>query len=296
MKKIILSLTLTLAMCVGASISFIGCSTGQVSTDTTATIGSFNVEWLGDGERDNKPRTDQDYLRIADIIIKTEADVLGVQEVENPEALHKVLRYLDGYSGYVLQGDSKQNVAVIFKKGVSVKVIGGYAPLTLDRPNRLRQGLILHCQKRNFDWIQMVVHLKSTSRYDSTAELRDESKLLRSRQCEVLKAWADSVIALGTETDIIITGDFNDFVQRKTQPTLQAISESSSLTFATKELKSCKNAQWFTIDHVVVSTSAEKRIVQSATRNENFRSFLDDKDADAVSDHCPVIVKFDIVN
>ncbi len=290
-KKTILSGLVCIAL--GCTVVFNGCSTGRGIADTTATIASFNIEWLGDGVDDNKPRTDQDYLRIADIIVKTEADVIGVQEIENPAALHKVLRYLNGYTGYVHAGGGKQNVGVIFKSGVSVKVLGGYGKLTLDRPGRLREGLLLQCSKQNFDWIQMVVHLKSTSRYDSTAELREESKDLRSRQCEVLKIWTDSVLADGKETDVVITGDFNDYPSRKNQPTLTSISESSNLVFATRELKSCKNAQWIGIDHVVVSKSAEKRLMTSATRSENFRAFLDDKDAEAVSDHCPVIVRFD---
>jgi endonuclease/exonuclease/phosphatase family metal-dependent hydrolase len=270
-----------------------GCSTSRGTADTTATIATFNIEWLGDGVADGKPRSDQDYLRIADIIVKTEADVVGVQEVENLAALDKVLRYLDGYTGYVHQGTSKQNLGVVYKKGVEVKIVGGYGKLALDRPGRLREGLLLQCRKLNFDWIQMVVHLKSTSRHDSTQELREESKELRSRQCQVLRQWADSVLATGGESDIVITGDFNDYPLRRNQPTLSAIYESYSLVFATKELKSCKNSQWFTIDHVVISKSAEHRLMSAATRSENFRSFLDDKDADAVSDHCPVIVRFD---
>lgn len=272
-----------------ASVLF-SCASPQGLHDTV-TVGTFNMEWLGDGQGDNKSRNDGDYLKIADVILKTEADVLGIQEVENDQALRKVLRYMEGYDGFVANGGSAQNVGVIFRKGMTVENKGLYMPLAIN-PSRNRPGLVLACRKGDFDWLMMVVHLKSTSRYDSTNALREESRVVRAQQADVLRAWVDSTLRSGKEADVLIVGDMNDFPARRQQPTLTALTDDSNVTFITSQLKSCKNQNWFVIDHVVASTSAMKRYIKGSERLENFRAFLDAADADIVSDHCPVMVRF----
>lgn len=269
----------------------VACQTPQGSPDTTVTIGTFNIEWLGDGVSDTKPRTDQECLLVADVIARTGVDVLGVQEVENDAALRRVTRYLDGYTGYLADAGIKQNVGLIVRKGVNVEVLGTYDALTLGRKG-LRPGYVVRCTKGSFDWIMMVVHLKSTSRHDSTNQLRDESRQIRLEQVALLKQWSDSVVAAGKERDVVIVGDFNDFTSRRQNATLTPLLESSSMQFVTGALKSCKNDNWTTIDHVVVSRSAQERLMKGSERMENTRAFLQPQMADAVSDHCPVIVRF----
>ncbi|MCX6141275.1 MAG: hypothetical protein NTX15_10700 [Candidatus Kapabacteria bacterium] len=286
--------TTTWAMCVLSLLALTSCQSPQGAPDTTVNIGTFNVEWLGDGLDDKKPRTDQECLLIADVISRSGVDVLGLQEVENDGALRRVLRYLDGYDGFITDAGIKQNVGVIFRKGLSVEKLGVFQPLTLGRTG-MRPGLVLHCQKGAFDWTMMVVHLKSTSRYDSTNQMRDESRVMRTKQVEMLRAWSDSLIASGPEKDIMIVGDFNDFTARRQQATLTSLMESDNMIFLTSTLKSCKNDQWTTIDQVVVSKSARDRVIKGSERMEDFRSFLKENIADAVSDHCPVLVRFSTI-
>ena len=85
-----------------------------IVSDGTLTVGTFNLEWLGDGVRDRNDRAESDYKNIAEIIIKTKADILAVQEIENPAALMKVIRYLPNYSFYVGRGGAQQNLGFIF--------------------------------------------------------------------------------------------------------------------------------------------------------------------------------------
>ena len=108
----------------------------------------------------------------------------------------------------------------------------------------------------------------------------------------MLRSWSDSLITRGTEKDIIIVGDFNDFTSRRQQATLTALLESDNMIFLKGLLKSCKNEQWTTIDQVVASKSARDRVVKGSERVEDIRSFLKGNIADAVSDHCPVLVRF----
>lgn len=268
-----------------------GCRTSQGVSDTSVTLGTFNIEWFGDGLDDRKPRTDQECLLIADVISRTGADVLGLQEIENENALRRILRYLEDYDGFVVDAGIKQNVGVIYRKDVKVERLGTYTPLTTGRSG-MRPGLLVHCSKRSFDWTMMVVHLKSTSRFDSTNQMRDESRVVRSAQVALLRRWSDSVIAHGPEKDIVIVGDFNDFTSRRQQATLTSLLESDNMIFLTGALKSCKNDQWTTIDHVVVSKSTRDRLIKGTERMDDIRSSLKGSMADAVSDHCPVLVRF----
>ena len=163
----------------------------------------------------------RDHLLIADVIIKSGADVMGLQEIENKEALDLVLRYLDDYDGYIIEGDAPQNVGVVFKKDVVVDSVQIYTPLQLDRPDRLRPGFVVKCRKGAFEWVQLVVHFKSTSRYDSTSTLQDLSRTMRSGQARVASAWADSVIASG-QPNVLIPGRPQRLPSPKAQPHVDA--------------------------------------------------------------------------
>lgn len=267
------------------------CTTTNSLNEAVAVVGTFNIEWLGDGEEDKMPRTDAEYLLIADIIAKTGADVLAVEEIENQNAMQKVLRYLDGYSGAVSTNGGKQRVGVVYRRGVDVRVVGDYSALQLDRPSRLRPGLLLECSKGNFRWLQLCVHLKSTSRYDSTPALMEESRTLRTRQVSIIKAFVDSVLKSGKDSNLIVTGDFNDYPGRKSNPTLDALLDGT-LVFVTQGLKSCANPRWFTIDHIAVSPRLASKVVSGTMRIENQHDYLSATDAEQVSDHCPVVVAF----
>ncbi len=275
-----------------ATIVVASCAGPVGGPDASVSIATFNIQWLGDGQDDRQPRTNADYLRIADIIIKTDADVLGVQEIENEQALSRVLRYLDGYAGFVSEAGGQQRVGVVFRKSVNVERVADYAPLQLGRPTRLRPGLVVRCRKGSFDWLQMVVHLKSTSRYDSTAALVEESRQIRRQQAAVLRRWADSVVNAGTESEVVITGDLNDYPGRSSHATLDTLRDAPTLSFVTATLTSCKNPRWTVIDHVVVSTAMKERYIDGSARTENMFAFLTSQEAQAVSDHCPVVARF----
>ena len=267
------------------------CSTPHGSPETTVTVGTFNIEWLGDGLDDRQQRTAQDHLRIADVIIKSGADVLGLQEIENQEALDLVLRYLDDYDGFVARTDAPQNVGVVYKKDVQVDSVQIYRPLQLDRPDRLRSGLVVKCRKGAFEWVQLIVHFKSTSRYDSTSTLQDLSRSMRSGQVDAANAWADSVLGTGQQ-NVMIVGDLNDYPERKRLSTLTSLVTNENLVFLTAGLSSCRDRNWSLIDHVVASRSAADRLIDDSPRTENIHKYLGDREVEGVSDHCPVVARF----
>lgn len=265
-----------------------GCST---SADRL-TVGTFNIAWLGDGVHDRSERTEDDYRAIAGVIHDMEADIVGLEEIENEAAIGKVLKYLPGYSAHIGTLGREQNVGFLYNNSVEVHLEGEYAPIAIEA-GRNRPGLVARCRKGNFDWVMMVVHLKSTSRYDSTEQLRKASFVARSMQAERIVHWADSVRENGAEKDLIIVGDFNDFPLRKTNPTLLPLVADTSLTFLTMNMRSCKNATMYGIDHILISSSLRQRFITGSDRAVNFYATIPEKAAEKISDHCPVTGQFD---
>jgi len=282
-----------LTMVFAGSIILAGCQSARVSDPDHVVIGTFNIEWLGDGVDDLKPRTEEDYKNVADLIDRTGADVLGLQEIESKQALDRVLKYLPDHAGMIYEAGIPQNVGIVFKKGtIAVDSVGPYMPLTLDIP-RMRPGFVVSCTKGDVSWLMMVVHLKSTSRFDSTEALREESRVIRGKQVAALRSWSDSVVKSTTVKNIMIVGDFNDFTGRRSdQATLTSLINSTEMSFLTGALKSCKNPNWYVIDHIVASKSMRNRMVPLSERVDDPKAYLPNRNASALSDHCPVVVRF----
>ncbi len=259
----------------------------------TLTIGTFNISWLGDGIDDEIPRNEADYERIAGIIKNLNPDIMALQEIENSDAINRVLKYIDGYKFIIASDGGKQNECIIYKNNIELSPLGEYMPLVVES-YKTRPGLIAQVKKGNFDFIMMDVHLKSTSRYDSTQDLKEQSREMRLQQAQILSYWADSVLSSGKEKDLIILGDFNDYPNRTNTPTLTPIAEDTNLTFMTYGLKSCANPILNGIDHIVVSQTADKRYIANSLRIYDTYSSFTDKEIEKISDHCPIVVQFEV--
>ncbi len=278
------------------SISLSSCLSNtkqKFSDDTAVKIGTFNIEWLGDGIRDTKPRTEEEYKYVAEAIASTGFEIIGLQEIENNDALNKILKYLPEFKGLVLEKSGNQNLGFIYKNTVSIDTFYYYSPIAID-PSRNRPGLVVHARKGNFDWIMMVLHFKASSKFDDTEEKRMRSLETRMKQAEILSHWIDSVLANSTEQDLIIVGDFNDNPTRK-QSALVPLITNKNIRFLTENERSCKNEKWDNIDHIVVSSSAQNRVFIESLIIENHYYKYDEQIAKQISDHCPVGVAFDIV-
>ena len=268
-----------------------GCNSNK---QETLSIATFNIAWLGDGkDPETIKRTSDDIVRIADIIQEMQSDIIALQEIENEEAIQRILQYLPDYSAFIGRKGRSQNVGFLYRTSLSIKDLGEYSPIAID-PNRNRPGYVVQIKKGNFDCVLMSVHFKSTSRYDSTDELRIESRNMRTEQSKRALSWMDSILQLGNEQDLFIIGDFNDFPKRKKDQTLQSLAESNTGVFLTSELKSCKFQNLYAIDHIYASTSAKTRYISGSERMIDIHSMYSKDIAEKVSDHCPVIMQFDV--
>ena len=275
-------------------ILLVSCSSNNSSKrENTITVASFNIEWLGDGTDDRMPRTEGEYKRLAKIISGTGADIIACEEIENTAALERVVKYLDDYSCYVEEGSGSQNLGVIYRTSLNLKIIGKYAPVAIN-PLRNRPGLELYVKSGNFDFSMMIVHLKSTSRYDNTDEKRAAAFETRHLQAEVLSNWVDSCLKSNKEQDYIILGDFNDAPLRE-KTALAALIGNSNITFLTENTKSCgRYSDNYTIDNIVVSKSALKRCYVESLHLYDFTQEYTAHQLESISDHCPVVIQFDI--
>lgn len=256
------------------------------------TIGSFNIEWLGDGVNDLRSRDEADYKKIAEVIENSSAELIGLQEIENGAALDRVADYLNNYEYEIIEGSGDQNLAVLYKSFIEIEDVEAYEPIQVE-PYKTRPGLTFKAKYRNFDWIGMVVHFKSTSRYDSTEELKEESRLLRNLQAQALNRWIDSLLSLGGEKDIIVVGDFNDYPDRMNNPTLTPLVDNEKMIFLTDDIMSCKYDYLHTIDHIYISISAKNMYQNQSVRCYNFYNAYPEDVAEEISDHCPVLAEFE---
>lgn len=255
-------------------------------------ICTFNTEWLGDGIQDNKERATWDYKNIAKVISITNADIIALQEVENEKAIRKVLDYLDGYKFFVAEGYGKQNLAILYNQNIELKVVDIFKPLIVEE-NRTRPGLLVYAKKGNFDFYLMNVHLKSTSSYDNTEELRQKSYELRQQQAMVLNQFLDSMLTNQNDRDIFFVGDMNDNPNRKNS-NIKFFADDPKVLFLTSYLRSCKNPNWDNIDHIAITPNIEPRLIKSSIRQVNLYELFKQTQAQQVSDHCPVVISFDV--
>jgi len=245
----------------------------------TATIGTFNIEWLG-----QKKRSEEDYKAIAQVIKDSGAEVLGIQEVAKLDGLRRVMKYLPDY-GYILGKSGQQMVGVLFDKNrvkYDANSIDQLDDVTLGQQG-LRPPLSVDMKVDNFDFNMVVMHLKA--RFDP------RSIEIRRRQAEAVRKWLGEHQKSHEDKDVIIVGDYNDFVGSEA---LNIIDRGDAVHYATEEAAEkdiYSNIRYKSvIDHGALSNEeggATEEYVQGSLRtvDENkYKSYLH-----KVSDHKPIV-------
>jgi exonuclease III len=272
------------------SVVLSACTTAAKQAPERITLGTFNMEWFGDNSSDDhKPRTVADDVLLAEVLRDTDTDVLAVQEIENPEALKRLLKFLPEYRFVLGSTGGKQHVGFLYRPPVEIDSVQELTAIAVEE-GRTRAGLLVRCRAGSIYWLMLAVHLKSTSRADSTPALQERSRVFRRLQAAQIRAWADSVLEKTKEQNVVILGDWNDS-PRKKQSALDTLKSALRLTFLTSDRMSCAYSALPAIDHIVVSDSLLRHVLPGTLRIVNFRAMLPDKEAQRVSDHCPVVVQ-----
>jgi len=269
----------------------ISCNNSKLQSDigeTTLLIGTFNIEWLGDGIDDNNPRTEEDYKNIAFVIEDTGAEILALQEVENVEAIKKIIKYLPNWEYIFLHKEGDQNNCYLHKKNVPLEDAGLYNNLQIENSGT-RKGAVAKLKYGDIELIFLNVHLKSTSSYDDTEEKKQRSFELRRLQSAEIIKFKDSIIANNIAENVIVLGDFNDNPIRAEKSNILALD--SNFYLATNGLESCKSKYYDLIDHIFISESLIDNLEPVSAYVYNISTVLNEEQTDKVSDHCPVIVR-----
>ena len=244
----------------------------------TATIGTFNIEWLG-----TKKRKESDYKQIAQVIKDTGAQILGLQEVSNEKGLKSVMKHLPDY-GYILGKSGGQKVGVLFdKKRVEYDINSIDQIEEAQVGARLRAPLLVDMKiDGGFDFTFVVTHLK--------AMFDDSAIATRKEQAKKINQWVTQHLEDSKDKDLIMVGDFNDFVG---SDSLKPLGKGGNVHFLTEGLPKSfySNVPYKgLIDHCIV-TNVEKGSMEEVVPGSIHT--IDEKSypnyLESVSDHKPVV-------
>jgi hypothetical protein len=257
---------------------------------STATIGTFNIEWLGGCPYPDKTieRTDQDYKDIAGIIKDTDAAVMGIQEIHDQESFMKVMEHLPEH-GFILGKEDFQGLGIIFDKNrveYDANSIEEVDEFTLGWGERLRAPLTVDMKiDDGFDFKFAVLHKKSG--------MFNESKNLRKVQAGRMDDWLQEQYETNHDKDVVVVGDFNDFAD---SDSLSPLNKEGSLYFATMEKNDNENfysnIPWESaIDHIAVSNvekGAVEQFIPGSVRTIDESKY--DNYLERISDHKPILL------
>ncbi len=236
-------------------------------------IATWNIRILSDGSRD-----DSELQSIASIF--SNFDFVAVQEVRDTLVLDRLLTFLIEWD-YIVSAEVgntvKERYAFFYKPSMFTVLGAPYVLVDLDNVF-IREPFIAHFKTGNFDFTAITIH---TIFGDTIADRRAENALL------------DDVLSLvdtanGTESDVILMGDFNlpSDDQAWDIPTHTAIVDSSVKTTIT-DTSSYDNI-W--INSVYTNEYSDSysliKFDETLFNNDDTAASL------AVSDHRPVVAQF----
>jgi predicted extracellular nuclease len=262
------------------------------SKNNDITVGTFNIAWLGDGIDDKTPRTAEDIQNISQVISTLNADILALQEVENTNAI-KAIVDTNKYTIITTSYPKEQKTALVINKKIEIVEIYQLDAISLGNEG-LRPGLVAYCRYDGFDFFVGSFHFKSTSRYDDTPFKKSKSFDMRQEQSAILLKEIKKLIDIKKDEDVILLGDFNDNPTKKNS-NITAL-DNDKFNFLTSNMMSCKYSIWKSIDHIIVSQSMKSRAKNSTLTMIDINAMFPEEEAKKVSDHCPVIIKFNLNN
>lgn len=254
------------------------------------TVSTFNIKWLGDGIDDNVYRTDKDYNNISSIISSLDSDILALQEIENREAIEKIID-TNNFAIYTSSFPKEQKTALVINKEITVNEVYQLDEIALGN-NDLRPGVVAYCELNGFDFFVGSFHFKATSRHDDTPVKRTRSFDMRQDQSDKLVESLNKLMKARGDSDVILMGDFNDS-PAKENSNITAL-DTDNWEFITSDMNSCKYPRLKSIDHIIINEEIKEKIKQGSLNMLDLSRVLRGDELRAASDHCPVSVTISI--
>ncbi len=263
-------------------------------TDSTLDLVTWNIQ--------NFPKLGQETVDEVVAIIKTlDADVYGIEEIEDTISFRQVLDLLPAYGGtYSLDiyfDGSYQKTGVIYKKNV-VSILDKKMIFTNDSYSFPRPPLQVYIESqanmKSFDFTLIVLHLKA---YEGA-----ENEARRRSACEKLKNYLDIEITNSSDKDYMVVGDWNDELDDPTTDNvfLAFLNDQVNYTFLTAILASdpLNNATYIgsqksVIDQILISAGARQQYDNGTTQVIKLDQYISSYVYE-VSDHRPVGAHFPV--
>lgn len=300
-------------------------------------LATFNIFWLGNDEfvskkgSDGKERTEADWLLIARVISRLDADVIAFQEIVSLEELQKVFDLavthnltsrsyrIHDQQGVMLGagGAGPQKVVLAYDENqcelVAASQIAGGVP-------RLPFGVRVRNKSDGGQVLVIGVHFKSGQPFFDDVPSADK----RKKQCQHLADWAAGLKENGNpvfpkpaaDELIVILGDFNALYELEPNHP----SEWALIVESLKPLRDGHMNEWWwqkplsdpagggrttsyverlLIDFVMLSPSLKNRIIQQPTiyaydQDAEITNNFATEVAYRVSDHRPVHLEIDV--
>jgi endonuclease/exonuclease/phosphatase family metal-dependent hydrolase len=234
---------------------------------------------------------------VASIILESDADVVGVQELSDQGAFETLVGALPGYDGLLADdADAFYRAGIVYRADriavIDTKLLFENESYAFPRPVlkatvRARGG----DGATDFDFTFLVLHLK--------AQVDAESESRRRAACSRLHEWMATELQTTPEQDIVAVGDWNDeLTDAPADNVFQALLDRPQIyTFLTMPLAEQGAVSYLPydrlIDHVLVTASALEDYGQGQTAVlEPDRTVVNYRGV--VSDHRPVLATFDL--
>ena len=266
---------------------------GPTGAPQTVVVAGWNILGVD-------PIPDDRIANIAETIERIDPHVIVLTEVNPNDAPARIVEHLGaGYQPPVIleqNAEVVQNIALIFKDGVTVTDAELLEGTDLAEEPRSRKALKANVRIGNFDFILIGVHLKSS---------RDgASRAMRTRQCTAIAEFIDDAVS-GDEKDVLVVGDYNMIPRRgrtrNDEVNFFALSPDNFLRFVSTDFLNGRTShidgcplRGNLLDGFAISREFTREYVGDSTRLLTFNQLGRDCDAflDEVSDHLPVVSRF----
>lgn len=273
---------------------------GTAATLDLATWNLLNFGSTGQGPRDEPLQ----LARIRDVIMGTDADLWGVQEVASASAFATLLSHLPGYAGLLANdssvaggtdsySDGEIKVGLIFKTSV-VEVIGARIILAeLDYEFAGRPPLELRVRFNHGGVakpaVVIVLHAKADQQVASWER--------RAAAATGLKEYLDAELA---DDVVLVPGDWNDDVDEsitsgRDTPYRPFVDAAPDWVFPTAELTATGVTSILgfddVIDHILASNEIMPAYEPGSALVYRVDEYIPDY-RDTTSDHLPVLIRF----
>ena len=265
MKKIVLSLLLLTLLTSKSSPVH-----NPVPPPQTAVIAGWNIFGFD-------PIPDAHVKRIAKTIRKINPDLIVLTEVNPNDVPQKIVQELgaDYQAPIVLPQNAAviQNIALIFKTGVSVSDAKLLPDTDLPEEPGSRKALTANVRIGNFDFVLVGVHLKSGR--------ASSSRTKRTRQGKAIAEFITQAVA-GGEKDVLVLGDYNMIPRtgatRNDEANFIALSPTNFLRFVssdflvgkTSHIDGCSPLRGNLLDGFAISRTFTTEFIAGSTRIISF--------------------------